>query len=155
MSVRWVDPQPVEPTALEACGGLGLPRAVSEILVRRGLADAESVKAFLRPHLGQLHPPRAMLGMDAAVERLSSAIQRGEPVLVYGDYDVDGITSTVLLTRVLRELGARVDWFIPHRIEHGYGLSEAGLREVVARGARLLVLCDCGVSAVAEVAAAR
>jgi single-stranded-DNA-specific exonuclease len=156
MSLRWVAPSAADPAAVAACGpGLGLPGPVGEILVRRGFTDPEAVKAFLRPHLGQLHPPDRMLGMSLAVERIAAAIERAEPVLVYGDYDVDGVTSTVLLTRVLRSLGARVDWFIPHRIEHGYGLSLAGLREVAKRSPRLLICCDCGVGSLEEVRAAR
>lgn len=156
MSFRWVEPPFADPATVEACGpALGLPVPVAEILVRRGFTDPESVKAFLRPHLGQLHPPEAMLGMTLAVERLAVAVERGEPMLVYGDYDVDGITSTALLTRALRALGARVDWFVPHRMEHGYGLSAAGLREVRAREPRLLVCCDCGVGSVDEIRDAR
>lgn len=156
MNLRWVGPAPADSSAVTSCAaGLGIPPAVAEILVRRGYVEPGAVKAFLRPHLGQLHPPARMLGMTAAAGRLREAVERGEPILVYGDYDVDGITSTALLVRVLRGLGARVDWFVPDRQVHGYGLNPRSLEEVVARGPRLLVCCDCGVSSVAEIRAAR
>lgn len=156
MSYRWIAPAVVDPTAVAACGsGLGLPATLAEILVRRGFTDPDAVKAFLRPHLGQLHPPDRMLGMADAVERLALAVERAEPILVYGDYDVDGITSTALLTRVLRGLAAQVQWFIPHRMEHGYGFSAAGLRAAARLEPRLLICCDCGVGSVEEVRQAR
>jgi single-stranded-DNA-specific exonuclease len=156
MNARWVSPPETDPALVDACGpALGIPAAVAEILVRRGFRSPEAVKAFLRPHLGQLHPPDLMRGMREAVDRLVEALERSEPVLVYGDYDVDGITSTALLTRVLRGLGARVDWFIPHRIEHGYGFSAAGLAAVASRGPAVLVCCDCGVGSVGEIRSAR
>jgi single-stranded-DNA-specific exonuclease len=156
MSVRWVVPPSTDRALIDACGpGIGIPAAVAEILVRRGFTDPGAVKAFLRPHLGQLHPPSLMLGMDGAAERMVAAVERGEAVLVYGDYDVDGITSTALLVRVLRAVGANADWFIPHRIEHGYGFIAAGLAEVARRKPALLVCCDCGVGSVGEVQGAR
>lgn len=156
MNLRWVDPAPADSSAVAACAaGLGIPPSVAEILVRRGCVEPEAVKAFLRPHLGQLHPPGGMLGMDAAAERLRLAIERAEPILVFGDYDVDGITSTALLVRVLRGLGALADWFVPDRRVHGYGLNPRSLEDVLARRPRVLVCCDCGVSSAAEVRAAR
>jgi single-stranded-DNA-specific exonuclease len=156
VNARWIVPPAADPATVEACGpAIGIPAALAEILVRRGFTTPDAVKSFLRPHLGQLHPPDLMRGMGAAVDRLESALARDELVLVYGDYDVDGITSTALLTRVLRGIGARVEWFIPHRIEHGYGFSLNGLREVARRGPALLVCCDCGVGSVAEILAAR
>jgi single-stranded-DNA-specific exonuclease len=156
MSFRWVEPAVADPAAVAACGpALGIPEPVAQILVRRGFSDPEAVKAFLRPHLGLLHPPERMHGMAFAAERLGLAVERSEPVLVYGDYDVDGITSTVLLTRVLRDLGGRADWFIPHRIEHGYGLSAAGLNAALRRPVKLLVCCDCGVGSPEQIRVAR
>jgi single-stranded-DNA-specific exonuclease len=155
VNLRWVDPAPADSAAVATCAGLGIPPSVAEILVRRGYVEPEAVKAFLRPHLGQLHPPGSMRGMSAAAERLRHAAEHDEPILVFGDYDVDGITSTALLVRVLRGLGARADWFVPDRRVHGYGLNARSLEEVLARRPRLLVCCDCGVSSAAEIRAAR
>ena len=128
---------------------------VAQLLIARGLGDTEVAKDFLRPRLERLHPPEAMGGMEIAVDRLQRALRDGEPILVHGDYDVDGICSTTLLTRVLRRAGGHVTPFIPHRLHDGYDLSMAGVRAAEAVGARVVVTADCGTSAVEAVAALR
>lgn len=132
---------------------LSLPPAICTLLMRRGHVEGEAARRFLRPRLEQLHEPDAMLGMDAAVERLARAIELGEPILVHGDYDVDGMCSTALMTRVMRGLGGTVIPFIPHRLSDGYDLTEAGVRAAVEAGARVVLTCDCGTSAREPVAA--
>jgi single-stranded-DNA-specific exonuclease len=87
--------------------------------------------------------------MEIAVARVESALAGGEKIVVYGDYDVDGITATALLVRYLRWRGANVEYYIPHRVEDGYGLSLDGVSALVERGARLIITCDCAVTAVA------
>ena len=134
---------------------LGVPAPVGELLVRRGFDTVERARAFLDPSLDQLHDPFLMRDMDVAVERIEAALSAGEKIVVYGDYDVDGITATALLVRYLRWRGATVEYYIPHRVEDGYGLSLDGVSALVERGARLIITCDCGVTAVDEVAAAR
>ena len=134
---------------------LSLPLPVAELLVRRGFDSVERARSFLDPGFDQLHDPFLMRDMEVAVARIERAISAGEPIAIYGDYDVDGITATTLLVRYLRWRGAKVDYTIPHRVEEGYGLSMAGLQGLHERGVGLVISCDCGVTAVEEVRAAR
>ncbi|HVE78536.1 MAG TPA: DHH family phosphoesterase, partial [Gemmatimonadaceae bacterium] len=151
---RWILPPPPDPAAVALLEHeLRLPLAACRLLAARGLADPETAKRFLRPRLDQLHSPSLMLGLDAAVARLAAAIRAREVILVHGDYDVDGICSTTLLTRSIRELGGVVVPFIPRRIEDGYDLSGAGVAAARAAGARVVVTCDCGTSAREPIAA--
>ena len=131
---------------------LSLPDVIARLLITRGFDTAESAKEFLRPRLERLHPPEAMGGLTVAVERLQRALRDGEMIMVHGDYDVDGICSTTLLTRVLRRAGGRVTPFIPHRLTDGYDLTMAGVRAAEAVGAKVVVTADCGTSAVEPIA---
>ena len=108
-------------------------------------------KRYLRPRLDQLHPPALLMDLDRAVERLVRAVRDGETILVHGDYDVDGICSTTLLTRALGAVGGRAVPFIPRRLEDGYDLGAAGVRAARDAGATVVVTCDCGTSALAAV----
>lgn len=156
-------PDPVwelgEPPAPEVVGflsrTLSLPPALSAVLVARGMTDPDRVKAFLRPRLEHLHPPAGLPDATPAVNRILEALDREETIFVHGDYDVDGVCATALLTRWLRHLGGRVVPFVPHRTEHGYDLGEAGVAAAEAAGASLLVTCDSGIAAHDAVAAAR
>ena len=130
-----------------------MPEPVARLLVMRGYADDESARKFLRPRLDQLHDALLLKGADKAVERLAQAAEKGETVLIHGDYDVDGICSTTIMTRVLRQFGANAVPFIPRRIEDGYDLSEAGVNAAIEAGASIVLTCDCGTSAVEPVAA--
>ena len=132
---------------------LHLPELVCRLLVARGHGAPDSARRFLRPKLDQLHPPAAMLSLERAVDRLATACRGGETVMVHGDYDVDGICSTTLLTRSLRLWGATVVPFIPRRIEDGYDLTEAGVRAAVECGASVVVTADCGTSALGPISA--
>ncbi|MEP7383380.1 MAG: single-stranded-DNA-specific exonuclease RecJ, partial [Gemmatimonadota bacterium] len=109
--------------------------------------EVGAAKQFLRPRLDQLHPPSAMRGMDRAVDRLAAAIRAGETILVHGDYDVDGICSTTIMVRVIQHLGGRAIPFLPHRLQDGYDLGDAGVRAAHEAGARVVLTCDCGTSA--------
>ncbi|HNV74330.1 MAG TPA: single-stranded-DNA-specific exonuclease RecJ [Gemmatimonadaceae bacterium] len=145
---RWHRPEPPDGQLVAALAdALKLPPMVCELLVARGHADAEEAKRFLRPRLEQLHPPGAMLGMDAAVDRLARAITGGETILVHGDYDVDGICSTTIMVRVIRHLGGTAIPFLPHRLHDGYDLGDAGVKAARDAGARVVLTCDCGTSA--------
>jgi single-stranded-DNA-specific exonuclease len=128
------------------------PVAVASVLVNRGLDDLDAVRRFLEPSLDDLNDPGTLLDLEPAVARIIAALERGEPVRVFGDYDVDGITSTFLLHEVLVALGARADYRIPKRTIDGYGLSRRAVDEAHADGVRLIVTVDCGVTAVREVA---
>ena len=130
--------------------GAGVPELLARLLVNRGITDAVVTGRFLYATLADCHDPFLMQGMTAAVERLIAARHGGEPVCVYGDYDVDGITATALLIEFFRSVGFACFYHIPNRMEHGYGLAEAGILAAAALGARVIVSVDCGVTAVAE-----
>ena len=134
---------------------LALPLPVCALLTARGLTDPVAARRFLQSPLADLHSPSAMRDLDRAVGRIQRAIESGETMLVHGDYDVDGITSTVFLTRVFRLLGARVVPFVPNRLTDGYDLTGAGVKAARDCGAGLVVTCDCGTSAVEPVAQLR
>ena len=152
---RWVLPPPVPGDTVAAlAGALGLPELVCELLVRRGHADPDAARAFLRPSLEALHAPGRLLDLERAADRVEAALEESETILVHGDYDADGLTAAALLTRGLAELGGRVEPFVPHRLRDGYDLGEAGLARAEAVGAGLILTADCGVSAADAVAAA-
>ena len=129
----------------------GLPRLIARILFNRGLLGEEDVLAFLDPALERLHPPFGLPDLEVAAARLGEAVMAKETVAVYGDYDVDGLTSTCLLQHFFQELGAPCLTYIPDRLQEGYGLRLPAL-ELLARRAGLLVTVDCGISDAAEVA---
>lgn len=132
-----------------------LPAALSRSLLLRNITCFEGARAFFRDGLTTLHDPFLMRDMDRAAERVAAAIQARERVLVYGDYDVDGTTSTALMARFLRDHGVDAHFFIPNRFRHGYGLCAEGLDRAVEIDARLVVALDCGVTAVDEAEYAR
>ncbi len=132
---------------------LGCSHVVAQVLVRRGLGDVADAREFLAADVS--HPLSAFGGLAAAAERITGHIARRSRITVHGDYDVDGICSTAILVRALRTLGADVDWYLPSRIDDGYGLALATVEKLAARGTQLLVTVDCAVTAVEEVAAAR
>jgi len=145
---------PCDPGTVERLrAALGCSRTFAQVLVRRGLADPAAARAFLDGE--ESHDPRALAGMDAAVELILRHVAAGSRVTVHGDYDVDGVCSTALLVRALRRLGADVDWFLPSRVDDGYGLAAATVERLVARGTRLLITVDCAITAIDEVALAR
>jgi single-stranded-DNA-specific exonuclease len=149
---RWILPETPDPAAVRSlCDELLLPEPICRLLVVRGHLPVESAKRYLRPRLDQLLPPEQLLDLDRAVDRLVRAIRDGETILVHGDYDVDGMSSTTLLTKAFRALGAKVVPFIPRRITDGYDLTDAGVRAAQDAGATVVVTCDCGTSAVAPV----
>jgi single-stranded-DNA-specific exonuclease len=150
---RWILPRaPDEEAVRDLAEALSLPEVVCRLLLIRGYVSAEDAKLFLRPKLDKLHDPLQFLSMDKAVERLARAVRDQELVFIHGDYDVDGIASTTLLTRTIRGLGGKAMPFIPRRIEDGYDLSDAGVDAAMAAGASVVVTCDCGTTAVAPVA---
>lgn len=148
MKHRWIGPAvSFNEKILELEKRVGLHPLVCQILSNRGFKSAEEVEKFLNPSLADLHDPFMMKDMEKAVDRLIQALREREKIVIYGDYDVDGITSISLLVRYLSQLGANVGYYIPHRMVEGYGLSEAGLDSVAEMGARLIITVDCGISA--------
>ncbi|MFQ3610837.1 MAG: single-stranded-DNA-specific exonuclease RecJ, partial [Fimbriimonadales bacterium] len=127
---------------------LNVSLAVASLLVSRGYPDAESAYKFLNPSLSDLSDFRLLPDLEPAVRRLACAVERKEPVLVYGDYDVDGVSSTALWITTLRRLGVPAEPFVPHREREGYDLNaESALREARQIGAKLVLTCDCGIRA--------
>ncbi|HEU6453174.1 MAG TPA: single-stranded-DNA-specific exonuclease RecJ [Gemmatimonadaceae bacterium] len=154
-SARWVRPQlPDEQAVANLAAELRLPIAICRLLCQRGYGDVEPAKRYLRPRLDQLHDPSLLLDLDRAVERLARAIRARELIMVHGDYDVDGMCSTALLLRAIKQFGGRAVPFIPRRLEDGYDLSMSGVNAAIAAGARVLITCDCGTNALEPVAAA-
>ncbi len=145
VSLRWESLACDEPGAVRLAGSLGVPVVVGRLLCQRGLADEVAASRFLNPSLDHLHDPMALAGMAEAVDRLLGAIARKERVAIHGDYDVDGITSTVILRRALELLGADVVHFIPERLKDGYGLQPSAIERLHADGVSLIVSVDCGI----------
>ncbi len=155
-SPRWIVTAAADPSATQALAAeLGIPEPLAAILVQRGIASPDLAKAFLRPDLERLSDPRSWADMSVALELLARAVREKRPILVHGDYDVDGQCAAAMLTRILRSAGATVHPFVPHRIRDGYDFGPAGLAEAQRIGARLIITCDCGITAVDAVAAAR
>ncbi len=148
----------VEPVSFPEVAALmreiGVSETVATVLVRRGLADPEAARTFLEPE-GITHDPFLLGDMATAVERLQAAVERGERICVHGDYDVDGICATAFATLALRELGADVVWHLPSRFEEGYGVSPVTIARLAEDGVKLILTVDCGITAAAEVDAAR
>ena len=143
----WVyNPPPEEAYVLS--GELGLPLEIAQIMVNRGISESETARTFLYGELEKLHNPYLMKGMKEAVGRVKQAISQGEKILVFGDYDVDGILSVVILCSALEFLGADVDYFIPDRLKYGYGIKEEFIDIVLERKAGLVISVDCGIKAV-------
>ncbi len=147
MARVWVEP-PGTPELSAAAGG-DLEPLAARVLAARGLTDPAASAAFLNPSLKHLHDPSLMPGMDRAAERILGAARRGEPIAIYGDYDVDGVSGTAILFHVLRAIapGADLRTYVPHRVDEGYGLHADAMRQLAADGARLVVSVDCGVTA--------
>lgn len=154
--LRWViAPPPDEGAVAVLMAELNLPHALASLLVQRGHGTPELARRFLRPSLADLADPLSLAGMAEAVERIARAVHGGEGILVHGDYDVDGQCATAIITRALRAAGARVTPFVPHRLRDGYDFGPAGIRAAVDAGATLVITCDCGITAVESVRAAR
>jgi single-stranded-DNA-specific exonuclease len=155
---RWAYPQNGPESdataAAELSRGANLPLIVAELLLARGLRTVDEVDRFLHPQLEHLLDPYSMLGMSAAVTRVQQAIERREPILIYGDYDVDGTTATVLLKTAIEMLGGEVRFHVPHRLKEGYGMRDEILETAAAQGVRLVISVDTGIRAFAAAAAA-
>jgi single-stranded-DNA-specific exonuclease len=123
---------------------------VAQLLLNRGLTAPDSGRRFLESPLSGLYPPELLPGAERAAERLYDAVQAGRRICVYGDYDVDGTTGTAILLHVLRLAGASPDFYVPHRLEEGYGLNHEALKQIAASGTNVVVTVDCGICSVAE-----
>ncbi|HEY8170434.1 MAG TPA: single-stranded-DNA-specific exonuclease RecJ [Candidatus Limnocylindria bacterium] len=146
-SLEWLLPEPV----LDPPAFAGFGRPVSTLLARRGFTDDEQLRGFLAAGTGALHDLSRMADADRALDRIDSALEAGERIAIWGDYDADGMTAIVVWVSALRRLGADPVRYVPSRLAEGYGLSETGLRSLAADGVSLVITCDCGVSNAVEV----
>jgi single-stranded-DNA-specific exonuclease len=144
---RWVPRRETGGDAGALAASLGVSGVVAGVLAARGVESAEEARALLSPSLGQLHDPYLMKGMTEAVARVLRAVEAGERILVYGDYDVDGTTGTVVLRRALSFLGAQTGYHVPHRFTEGYGIRRDVLERAKADGYSLVISVDCGIRA--------
>ncbi|MGH9820083.1 MAG: single-stranded-DNA-specific exonuclease RecJ, partial [Pyrinomonadaceae bacterium] len=155
-SKRWVLKQADQGFVTRCSSELKISPLLARIMALRGLAEISAAKCFLSSSLrADLPSPFLMADMDVAVERIVGAIQKNEAISIWGDYDVDGTTGASILVSFLREIGVQPIFYIPHRIEEGYGLNIEGLRRLKERGVGLVVTVDSGISNFAEVDAAR
>lgn len=151
---RWTIPDP-HPHAPELATRLNTSPLIAQLLLNRGLSDPDDCQNFLRPSLKCLHEPAAIPNLTRAAERIAKAVRDREKVVVYGDYDVDGITATAILWHAITRLGGNVTYYIPHRIDEGYGLNAQAIAQVCDEGAKLIITVDCGVTAVEPAKVAR
>jgi single-stranded-DNA-specific exonuclease len=134
---------------------LGISPILGRLLIERGITDVPSAKKFFRPQLPDLIDPFLMKDMDVAVDRLNKALGKKERILVYGDYDVDGTTAVSLVYKFIQEYYSNIDYYIPDRYEEGYGVSFKGVDYAVETGVKLVIVLDCGIKAVEEIAYAK
>jgi len=154
--LRWVLSPPPDPADVaRLASALSLPHALAALLVQRDQSSEAAARAYLRPPLDGMSDPTRLAGMAEAVDVIASTVRAGGTIMVHGDYDVDGQCATALLTRALREARADVVPFLPHRLRDGYDFGPAGLEAARAAGASLVITCDCGITALETVRAAR
>jgi single-stranded-DNA-specific exonuclease len=156
----WVTPTPDMDTVACLADEVGCPNAIAALLVSRGIADAAAARTFFNPSLDDLLDPLSMLGMPEAVARIQQAVRAGEPILIYGDYDVDGTTATVLLKTAIERIATKdrpaiVTYHVPHRLREGYGMQTGVLGTAAASGIRLVISVDTGIRAFAAATEAK
>lgn len=139
--------RPRDPKANGFARSLKVSTLLAQLLINRGITDIQAGSVFLRPKLTELISPEQMPGVETAVGRIKQAVKAGEKITIYGDYDVDGIAGVSILQQALRLLGGNVDYYIPHRIDEGYGLNDEAIRSLAEGGTRLLITVDCGINA--------
>ncbi len=150
MAKRWRVQAFDESRVRDLSQSAGVPSVVAQLLISRGLADPQLARDFLAARLSTLRDPSELPGVPQAVEIIASAIAERQRITVYGDYDADGITGTAILLRCLGILGADVDFYIPNRLDEGYGLHADAVRMLTDRGTRLIITVDCGIASIAE-----
>ena len=135
----------------ELSSQLDIPRAIAQVLINRGLDKVDEARAFLCSDLNGLWDPYLLKDMSRAVKRIRQAVNNREKIIIYGDYDVDGMTSTALLYTFFSRLGVHVEYYIPERLSEGYGLNASALEQLFQAGAQLIISVDCGIGSVSEV----
>jgi len=155
MNKKWLIPSPpgkeINPEIEKLSAEFKLPRLVAELLYRKGIKTVNSAQEFFKPSMDNLYDPYLFPDMEKAVQRILRAIDSKEKITIYGDYDVDGTTATALLYLGLKRIGANIDFYIPHRMIDGYGLSLGSLDALRENGSSLIISVDCGVNAIEEI----
>ena len=142
---------PHDRAAIERLAGeLRVSPVVAQLLLNRDLKEPEAARRFLDAPLTGLHPPMSLPGMPEAVERLYQAVEAKKKICVYGDYDADGVTGTAILLGLFQQLGVPAEFYVPHRLEEGYGLNVDALRQLAASGVQVVVTVDCGIASLDE-----
>jgi len=147
--------QPPNPAAADLASRLKVSPLLGQMLLNRGMSSSEDAQAFLQPTLKALVDPALLPGATTAAARIAQAIRDHQKIVIYGDYDVDGITATAILWHAIILLGGQVRTYIPHRIDEGYGLNAEALRQIIDEGAQLIITVDCGITAIEQVKIAR
>ncbi|BBO18414.1 single-stranded-DNA-specific exonuclease RecJ [Candidatus Brocadia pituitae] len=155
MIKRWVFFPPNQPLQTEIAGKLKISPLLAQVLINRGVADVASARSFLQPQIAALGDPSLLPDIEKASIRINDAIRKGEKIVIYGDYDVDGLSATALMYRCLKLLGAEVGYYIPERLEEGYGLNADAIRKLRESGADVILTVDCGINACKEADIAR
>ena len=150
MRKKWEFYEVNEEKAIEIAQKHSINLLLAKILVNRGIVEENQINVFLNPTRQNFHDPLQMPDMKIARDRVISAISNQEKVIIYGDYDVDGITSTTVLKSFLEDRGLLVDAYIPNRLDEGYGLNNEALDQIAEDGYKLMITVDCGISAVEE-----
>ena len=151
---RWTV-EPRHEAAEELAGRLKVSPLIAQILLNRGVAEPQECYRFLQPNLKTLHDPGLIPGMSAGAQRIAQAIRDQQPIVIYGDYDVDGITGTAILWHAIRLLGGQASSYTPHRLDEGYGLNCEAVAQICAQGAKVIVTVDCGITAIEPARVAR
>ncbi|MCF6159290.1 MAG: single-stranded-DNA-specific exonuclease RecJ [wastewater metagenome] len=155
MSKRWVFFPLNRVLQTELVQKLKISQLLAQILINRGITDVSSAKNFLQPQISTLSDPSLLHGMEKASIRISGAVRKGEKIVIYGDYDVDGLTATAVMYRCLKLLGAQVSYYIPERLEEGYGLNADAIKRLKEGGADVILTVDCGINSCYEADIAR
>ena len=158
MHFKWnyIAPTAQEQAAARELGEkLSMSPILAQLLIQRGITTESAAKRFFKPQLSNLINPFLMKDMDVAVDRLNDAMGRKERVMVYGDYDVDGCTAVALVYKFLRLFYSNVDYYIPNRYDEGYGVSRKGIEYARETGVKLIIILDCGIKAIDEIAYAK
>lgn len=155
MIKRWVFSPPNKPLQAEIASKLKISNVLAQVLINRGIVDIASARSFLQPQIGALGDPSLLPGIEKASIRINEAVRRGEKIVIYGDYDVDGLSATALMYRCLKLVGAQVSYYIPERLEEGYGLNADAIKKLREAGADVILTVDCGINACREADIAR
>ena len=151
MNKKWEYYQSNETKENEILEKFNLSKLLSKILVNRNILNNKEIEIFLNPTRDDFYNPFLMLDMEKAVDRILKAIETNEKVIIYGDYDVDGITSTTVLKKFLEERGLETGYYIPNRLEEGYGLNKEAIEKIIEQEYTLIITVDCGISGIEEV----